>query len=166
MSEFTEIDELLFDFHGRIERHGWMVMQVMGGGDRRGAPWAYTIGLADRYGHPELTVVGLDHDSSEFHLQEAATRVARGEDLAAAPVVEFDRVRMKVRPVHWQHWTTDRFAMWVNYYGALGRHPDPRAVQLVWPDDRGRYPGQKGFDPMFRGLQPRLDRAPRARRAA
>jgi hypothetical protein len=47
------------------------------------------------------------------------------------------------------------FAISDRYYGyALGGRPDH--VQVVWPDRRGRYPGERGFHARYEGRQPML----------
>ena len=41
-----------------IDTHGWMVMLV--GGD---VPFGYTIGISKTFGHPELFIAGMSHQS-------------------------------------------------------------------------------------------------------
>ncbi|MGH9030884.1 MAG: DUF4262 domain-containing protein [Acidimicrobiia bacterium] len=164
MDTVTPVDELLFGLHATIERCGWMVMYVLG--ERRRPPWAYTIGLSHRCRHPELVVLGLDDRSSAGVLNRLATRVDAGERLDALPGGEtvVDGSPCRIVPVHAEHWETDLFAAWVNYYGALGAIPDPAALQVVWADEAGRFPGDHDFDPSLRRHQRHLDRAPRARK--
>jgi hypothetical protein len=41
-------------------------------------------------------------------------------------------------------------------FATKNRYPDYAAVQLVWPDDKGRYPWVDGFNPKLVRQQPVL----------
>lgn len=62
MESFDRNDELLAGIHGHIERTGWSLMSVMG--SRRTLPWTYTIGLLEKFDHPELIMIGVDDRSA------------------------------------------------------------------------------------------------------
>jgi hypothetical protein len=62
---------------------------------------------------------------------------------------------LTIRPVHASWRRTPMFAISDRYYGyALGGRPD--YMQVVWPDRRGRYPGDRGFQARYEGRQPML----------
>ena len=81
-----------------IREFGFMVQGVVNPPGERGqlVEWAYTVGLLDAAGHPELVVVGPQLDRSGPLLQsmgrcvlegarcEAGDRVALGEDACAS----------------------------------------------------------------------------------
>src|SRR3546814_19040579 len=69
-------DEMLAGLHGVVERFGWAVQGV-----EASTPWTYTIGLTERFGHPELVLVGIDISLAMNILNALADRVA-GEELA------------------------------------------------------------------------------------
>jgi len=164
MDTLTPVDELLFDMHSTIERHGWMVMSVFG--DARHPPWTYTIGLSRRCSHPELVVVGLPSCCGSELLNRLGTRVDAGDRVDRLPggATTVEGAPYRLVPVHPKQWGTDLFAAWLNYYGTVGSVPDAAALQVVWADDAGRFPGDPEFDRSLRRRTRRLDRAPRARR--
>jgi len=98
--------------------------------DRR--PFAYTIGLHDR-GLPELLVTGLSPERAARVLNDVAGATVGGRVLdpgahiavGAGPLLEI--VEVEHPDAH------------MNFAMALGG-PDVRALQLVWADDRGRWP--------------------------
>jgi hypothetical protein len=118
----------LDELRATIRTHGWAVQGVE---DDR-LSYAYTIGLHDR-GLPELLVTGLSPESATGLLNDAAGAVVGGRDLApgahiavgAGPLLEIVEV--------------DRPDAHMNFAVALGG-PDIRALQLVWADERGRWP--------------------------
>jgi Domain of unknown function (DUF4262) len=158
--DFSWLDRLMFNMHLRIDRLGWTPMYVLEEGNTPGR--GYTIGLSERHEHPELVIVGLDDETVVTLLAELATRVTCGErlDERTDRLVEVDGRRLRLAPVHPGHWRTDRFNMWLNYYGALRITPPRLAMQAQWPDRAGRYPGDPGFDRRLRRTQPRLYRPP------
>ena len=164
MDTMTPVDELLFGMHSTIEQFGWMLMSVFG--DRRHPPWTYTIGLSRRCSHPELVLMGLPTCCAGEVLNQLGTRVEAGDRLDLLPDGEttVEGWPYRVVSVHPKQWGTDLFAAWLNYYGTLGCVPDPAALQVVWADDAGRFPGDPAFDRTLRRRQRRLDRAPRSRR--
>jgi len=128
-----------------IGRHGWAVQGVER--DRAHPPWAYTVGLSG-LGKPELVVTGLPLTRAAELLNSVAWHVvhdrapAAGEQipLIDGPVIEF--VRLAQPDVH--------LCCAVDLYG-----PALQGMQVVWADDRGRWPWQVGFR-CGRGGQPVL----------
>ncbi|MBS1692717.1 MAG: DUF4262 domain-containing protein [Actinobacteria bacterium] len=135
-----------------VRSHGWAVQYIES--DR--TPFAYTVGLHD-CGLPELLVSGVSPDRARRLLSTAARAALRGESftpgrhtaLRAGPLVEV--VEVEHPDVH---------LAWALNHGG----PGVRALQLVWADERGRWP----WAPRFadgRVRQPVLGvRAPRRRR--
>ena len=132
-----------------IERCGWFVQGV--GGDRLHAPFAYTVGLT-LAGLPELLVTGLPPERAATLLNGVAAHWLHTDPLPAAGL-QLDwlgrRLEVVDLPTPWAHLFTA-----VELYGeAL------RAQQLVWADERGRWPWERGHR-AGRGGQPVL--GPRA----
>lgn len=164
VDEFTWVDQLMFGMHGKIEKIGWTSMYVFGEPKTRTPPWGYTIGLAERSLHPELVIVGLADCCVADLFGALAARVSEGERLDDLPEgrLELEGHPLRVVPVHASHWTTDRFNMWLAYYGCLGAGAPPQeALQVLWPDEHDRLPGEAGFKRRYRELQTRLDRPAR-----
>ena len=118
-----------------IAEHGWAIQGVERERDR--PPWAYTVGLTPR-AKPELLVTGLPLRRAASLLNDIAEHVLHAEEpvlgeqvpLIGGPVVEF--VRLPHPEVHLLRAT--------DLYGS-----SVRALQVVWADDRGRWPWQVGF---------------------
>lgn len=73
MCNGASYEEVLDDLDACVRRYGWAVQGVEG---RR--PWAYTIGLAERFGHPELVLAGIAVPAAVTALNALGTMVATG----------------------------------------------------------------------------------------
>lgn len=152
-------DELLFRIDATIERGETMVQYVST--DPPNPPWAYTIGLLT-IGHPEIITLGLAPESAAPGLQMLATEIREGHrrPIGAESGQALGGLPIRLLPVPIEEWCepNHRFAMALNYYGPTGFDPARfEAVQLVWADDRGRFPWDPGFPTRLRRLQPILD---------
>src|SRR5688572_17112612 len=142
-------DEELFRSIDRwIDERRWQLIGVGFGEHPSPTPWAYTIGLAEGFGHPELFIVGACcYSCSSSALDVLANRVAAGErfdEPSPTPIAVVDElggVEVHVRPVEGLALESDWFAMWHRYYWSKAYDPPPLSViQVVLPDRRGRYP--------------------------
>jgi hypothetical protein len=127
---FDELHRLIDD---AIDEPGWFVQSIEAGPDV--PPWAYTIGLSERFGHPELVVV----DAHCFRcganlLQAVADDVAAGVVYRPGSEVRHDgRVVARIGDVHADEWATDRFNGWLGYYDSKSwKPPRAQALQVVW----------------------------------
>jgi hypothetical protein len=168
MTELHWRDELLFDIHSKVERHGFAIQHVMG--ERDAPSWGYTIGLL-ALGHPELIVFGLDAESTAGVLHRMFDEIAAGTfrpvGRDAEQVLGAPRLPMRLLPVPDEHWDCDgdRLCIAVEYYDAIGWDRSPRqALQLVWATPSDHFPWDAGCSARFRRLQPLLDSG--TRRAA
>jgi hypothetical protein len=128
------VGEMMRTVEGNITRCGWHSTGVGGG-------FLYTTGLAGR-GHPELVIAGLPPDTahglvaSAFDLIKSGTMLAPGKDyegIAAGFPVRFKAVD--------QDSCLHPLSVTTRFYG--GRVP---ALQLLWPDPQGRFPGEPYCD--------------------
>ena len=126
--------EYVDELRALIDMHGWAVQYVES--DRR--PIAYTIGLRD-WGSPELLVTGQPTDRSmgllnavgRYSVSETVPEPGDHVEVPGYPrleIVEVDQPDAHLK-----------FA--VDFYGRQFR-----ALQLVWADDRGRWPWARGFN--------------------
>ncbi len=154
-------DEALYRIELAIGTDGFFIMGVLG--DREYLPWSYTVGFLD-HDHPEVVVIGLDHDCSASFLHEVYRRISAGDP---PPVGREHRhehrgVPYCLVPIPRDEWLREGGELLlycVEYYGAVhGRFPsEPRAVQLVWPDEHNRLPWDDGCCEHVRRDQPLLD---------
>ncbi|MBE1550516.1 hypothetical protein GGC64_004556 [Mycobacterium sp. OAS707] len=128
-------EEYLDELRASVRLHSWVVQGVE---DDR-LPFAYTIGLHDR-GLPELLVTGLPQDSAAGLLNDVAAAAVGGRVFQpGAHIAVGDGPLLEIVEV-------DNPDAHLNFAVALGG-PDIRALQLVWCDDRGRWPWAAGWGP-------------------
>lgn len=161
MSHLTGRDQLLFNLEGRISRFGWSCYYILGD---PGPPWLYTIGLVEGFEHPELIVFGLDQHSAHGLATRVLERLKSGVEIGAGRHAgeRLDGLPIAYLEVDVANWRepSDYFLGWLDYYRALDKNPDRRALQLVWSDEEGHLPWDKHFSSRLRHLQPLLDVPP------
>lgn len=127
-----------------IETFGCEVVQVRR--SSAGPGWSYTIGIYDTCDKPELVVVGLCEETAHFLLNEAASRLRSGVDLAAGRHRDLvDEVECEFRPV--DHKWVEHLMSWATWYYGGKEFP---VLQAVYPDLDNRFPEEPGFDDAFR----------------
>lgn len=142
--------EQVFDkVRGDIARVGWSAVGVFPRADEpRPVTFTYTIGLAETYGHPELIVYGLDakqaHEFlwSAIQLLKEGTRFEHGKRYAKV-LQGYDVEFRKVDDPGGHPLNVARA-----YYDR-----EVEALQLIWPDADGRFPGDPDVDPVAAVVQ-------------
>lgn len=143
-----------------IRRHGWTGIYV---GDYRTAPtWAYTIGLDETLGHPEIVVFDAPQEAVNALFwrvfEEIRTAELVIEDGLEWPVGEEGRAAWrKVHPDHVDEWLT--FAC-MRRASRTGEVVGLAAYQFVLADAGGHLPWEPGYDEGLRHLQKPLWQAP------
>jgi hypothetical protein len=127
-------EEYLDELRDTISDHGWAVQFVEH--DKR--PFAYTIGLHE-HGLPELLITGLGAQVATRVLNSIAHQmVDDGAVLAPAMHIDFQD-RFLIEVVEVEHPDVHLI------FAARLCGSDVRALQLVWADDRGRFPWAPGW---------------------
>lgn len=125
-----------------IEKHGLHIVTVSDTEQQRG--FCYSIGLWERFKHPEILIFTPNLDPSGFaqiintlskHI-ESGQRF-KSEDKATKAFGKFDGDFREVKPVY--HKTLLGIA--ADYYGKPFE-----AIQLFWPDAAGNYPWHRDFN--------------------
>lgn len=136
-----------------VERFGWHVVHI--NEDEEGPGFSFSVGFYYTLQQPEILIMGLKQEVAHDLLRIAYVQMrggrsfkpferysdfAQGCDCAFAPIgIEHYREHLG-------------YAMW--FYRSL---PNPfPALQLIWPDKRGRFPWENGFDERFFKLQKSL----------
>lgn len=120
---------------GLLEQHCWIVIGVQR--DRYRPPYSYTVGLTD-HDRPELVVTGLPQRRATDLLNDVAAHLLHAEapapgeriPLTGGPLIEI--VRVSEPSAHLRFAT--EFC-----------RPGFTAIQLVYTDDRGHWPWERGF---------------------
>lgn len=135
-----------------VKRHGWVVELIREEGDL--PAFAYTIGLHRTFGGPELIVLGLRTEVMHRILNNCGERMRAGEKLPVgtpfAGIV--DGYDVLLRPVT----SLESYREYMGYGLWFYEGPNFPLLQLVWPDQAGRFPGEEGADPMMKTQQPLL----------
>jgi len=134
-----------------IATYGWHVIKVYE--DDEGPGFAFTIGLFQRFDHPELIVFGLPLDTMHLMLNGAGEAVRAGRPFAAGHNYDdiLEGYDCTFRPVSRKHYEAYLgSARW--YYEGDG-FP---VLQLIWPDREHRYPWAAPADAWIREAQPVL----------
>ena len=136
-----------------IARHGWHVLMIPE--DDEGPAFAYTVGLTETFGHPEVLMAGLPINTLHALLNELGDRV-RAQALLQDGDLVHDLLdggyRCALRAVHLSH-LAEYAGQAVRYYGG----DDFKLLQCFWPDAADRLPWDVEFDQALRNAQPRLD---------
>ena len=115
--------------------------------------WAFTIGLGERFDHPELLAFAPDPEFLGRLVATLARRVGRGDRFEAgrsyAEVLADREVAMRAVERTWYAPFLGNVA-W--HYGS----EDFDALQCYWPDGAGLFPWDEDFDPKWRDDQPLL----------
>lgn len=134
-----------------IARYGFHVVKVRE--DDVGPAHAFTVGLHETHDHPEIVATGPDLDVLHQLVNAVAADVCEGRRFAADRAYDgiVQGLACRFRRVHPAHYGDFLgYAGW--YYGGA---PFP-ALQCLWPDPEGRFPGDAGFPAELVPLQPDL----------
>ena len=128
---------------GHMEEFGCSVVNVKR--TNYGLGWAYTIGVFDTCGQPEIITVGLLPETAHFALNQAAKLLRAGVDLTKGRHRDMvGEVECEFRPVD-PKWIKQLMG-WAVWYSEGDDFP---VLQAVYPDLKNRFPEDEGFDTAF-----------------
>ncbi|MGY2004480.1 DUF4262 domain-containing protein [Blastococcus sp. SYSU DS1024] len=133
-----------------IRAHRVAVQYVMRGEESDEPPFGYTVGLFG-VGHPELVVVGVDHETASAMLNTVADLVLAGRDLVPGELLVLDRDRRLA--VEALPNPADVLFSANRFYQRPDEFSVP-AYQLTWTHDGGIFPWDPGY-PCPPACQPR-----------
>ncbi len=118
-----------------VQKHGWHVIYVAE--DDSGPGYAFTIGLADTFKHPELVMVGQSQELLHVVLNNIGSDIRGGSALRPGETTrsaldDLDCAVLEVTAANREEWLG--LAVWWH------RGVDFRALQIVWPDKQNRLP--------------------------
>lgn len=139
-----------------VREHGWYAANV----NDADPPFLYTIGLMETCKHPELIIFGLDAGNAHALFSGLIADIRHGTRYSENGVhtvnLNGDKHQVGIRRVHpTQHPLYLGFAM--GFLTNIGRIGELEAIQVFWPDSRGKFPFDVGCDLAVFNLQPRLD---------
>lgn len=151
----AELGDFLARCGGTIRDHGCVILWIFDPA-HQAPPFAYSVGLTERFNHPELILFGLGHDVALAIINTLVRRyVRRGWP---APVDQpIERV-IESHPVVVKAVCAERAYPYVRFAAqrcaALER--PLRVQQIILPDANGRFPWEGDYDPRMESIQPRL----------
>jgi hypothetical protein len=149
-----QADEVDRRVQADIERHGWHVVLVPPEADAPG--WAHSIGLWQRFGHPELLVFGSEPRQLGALVNALGERVRGGRRFATG---ETDAGILHGLPFAFRavapRWTSVFLGNAAWHY----RSAEFAVLQGFWPDRDGRFPWSEGCAAELAAEQPQLAHA-------
>jgi len=117
--------------------------------------FAYTIGLYEKFGHPEIICFGLSTELLSSILNQACSLIREGKKLTTGVlypgfILRYEVQLLEVDKAFYPDYMG--YGMW--YYDGQ----DFPALQLVWPDMDQEFPWEENFNPDYKFRQPLLDR--------
>lgn len=116
-------------------------------------PYVYTVGMT-LIGAPELIVFGLPPQvaASMIHKMFAEMRMGN-RPKNQKDIIDLASVPLRLENV--SRSAVDEFTGQGDAYLVSHGHR-PKYQQLMWPDEQGIFPNEKGFDERYRATQPYL----------
>ena len=142
----------------KAEKNGWTVVYVSPSESSHAGEYSYTVGVFAKTGHPDFAVFGLPHIAGAAILNELARKVFSGESFETpGAVVPDSMVSIPMRLAYAdQNWVASHMDM-ARVYEKTSDNP---VLGVFWPDERGVYAFEKGFDPNLARWQPNLAKHP------
>ncbi len=115
--------------------------------------FAYSTGIEQITGKPEILITGFDKDTSHFLINEYNARIKDGENFEAGKFYEdfIEDFAVTFKQIDKKHYD-EYFSETVTYYGG----DKFNALHLIWPDISGVFPWEKKAPKEYRALIPRL----------
>lgn len=133
----------------KVAEKGWAVVFAEG---PRGVSTAYTVGLFESEGHPEIAVSGLPQVASAALLGACATRVCQGESFET---VEGVSGLIEGYLARFSSLDQKQVVEALPLVGSLSeKAEDIPAVRLWWPDRNGAFPWEAPCEAAAKILQP------------
>ena len=134
--------------HADIKKFGWHVVLVTEDSD--GPAFAYSIGLQKTFKHPEVFVMGLNHEIMHQMINGISDRIKAGERFDAGKkygeiISSFECLFFEVP----ENYFPAYFGTAIDFYKkplfSVIRKYGFQVLQCIWPSKEGLFPGDQGF---------------------
>ena len=148
-----DIDELLIRTKGNIEEFGLQVIMVSS--TEYSPSFAYSIGLWERYNHPEIICFGFSNDLGHAIINDVARIIKSGDKILIDKTYSeiFEESKATFLKVDERN-IDDYFKVARRYYN--NNHFE--SLQLIWTDRNDKFPWEENFEDELIYIQPLLDR--------
>lgn len=134
-----------------LEQWGWFVTKV--GATNVEPAFAYSMGLYEHFRHPELILFGLDLSLMHRLINDLGEQIRHGQIFRANSRCDS---LLKGYPCEFRAVNPRNYDGFLNYAVWYYRGPVFPTLQLIWPDNLGRFPWDQNFDEDLRKRQPAL----------
>lgn len=150
MKKMNSLEQVLDKQRSIIKEIGWTVMAVFGTPNQPG--FAYTVGLSD-HSQPELMVIGLPPQTAHYVLNKMA-KMATGNSLPnpRGLVHEVTNTPLSLRQDD-DEATMGELCRFAQQWSEEQRGRPCRIMQVIYPDEAGKFPWEAGCDPTVRDIQ-------------
>ena len=136
-----------------VKNFGCHVQMVFSSG--YGPAFAYTIGLMENYGQPELILFGLDLKLMHILLNQFSAFMRDGKTFEIGMKYDdfLEGYNVQLIPVIPENY--------IDFLGAAGQyygHWNFPVMQVIWPDKEHHWPWEENFNPKIKYAQPLLDK--------
>jgi hypothetical protein len=142
----------------RIQNGDWQVTSVF---EKRGEdlPFAYTIGIFQNFGQPELLMVGPDSKSAAHYVNRYGALIKeKGETYAPDNFYSGIMDNLDVCMINANSEAKDEYTLSCNWYY---RGRDYPLMQCIWPSSKGFWPWDPHAWDDYKKLQPLYGKPPR-----
>jgi hypothetical protein len=117
--------------------------------------FAYSIGLWQKFNHPEIICFGLRTQTLHTIINDVADLIKNGQVIQVGKTYDniFENSKSEFLDVDKRNFG-DYFGTAIDYYNSKGF----QALQLVWTDRNDKFPWETDFEEDFIYKQPLLDR--------
>jgi hypothetical protein len=141
------------DLDALIEKHGHTHMNVFPGKGKKGSGFTYSIGLG-KLQLPEFIMTGnLAAQNKQMIICTLADEMRKNGGVKMGLRTDLFNVPIFIRDVTWQY-TRVKYVM-----GAKRRYGPVRVYQILWADDKGKLPFERGWNKsgkVFQDVLPRI----------
>jgi hypothetical protein len=152
--EDGEVAAALVPARRDISEHGYHLTYVLG--DTTDVPFCYSVGLWQTWEHPELLLYGLNWDDTVTVMTSLAAEIRIGGSFTDGQIDE----ETFNRKIAFVDVPADRYEgqipITIMYYQGF----DFPMLQVVTPDEQGRFPWDAKCDPTVMARQPLLGTPP------
>ena len=136
-----------------IEEYGCHLILIEG--DNYCPAFVYSIGLYQKFGHPEIICFGLKTNVMAAIINHASSLIQEGNTLIPeTPYKGF----LEGYDIQFLQVEREFYQNYVGYGGWFYNTFDFPLLQLVWPDKNHYFPWDNDFNPDWKFKQPLLDR--------
>lgn len=134
-------EQLLKKIKRDIGESGWSTISVFPTMTDPGVHFSYSIGFREHDAHPEVIILGIPSEYAHSIIRTLYERVAAGERFEAGQRLDevLEEYEVELRAV-----ASDGAPL--NMAKAYYDVDELPALQIVWPDKEGLFPGEEGCD--------------------